>query len=435
MTEIFFLLLQVILFLLFFLFPLNKKIIEKYFNFKKTTIYDVYVLNTLLYCLVFLILSFYKIKIDLFIYSLIFIKIILIAFNFKIYSRYFVDFNNKFFFLFFFICFLCLSTQISLNPKLGWDGIVHWYYKALNYQQGGTYENLKNSPVSYYPHLGPYIWSVFWSINKLNIEYFGRIFYLFIYITTIFSATERFSNKINFNVKLFVTLILLSLTFDSFLVSGYQEYFLFFLFYSFSLMFSFKDETKSKSLLIVFFLFLSSCLMFWVKQEGLFYIVILTIIFSLFYHKSNILKLLYITLMIIIMFASIKLRSYYHGNFSFNEPVLNSELLKYFDYKIFLNTFYLISLEIIKAIIKYPIWIIIILFLILNLIEKKKIINKENIFFIIYISFIYSIYFQTTMDIKELMPLTLDRVIFHGSGFFLIFIVKYLNDKLLLKNN
>jgi hypothetical protein len=433
MTEIFFLLLQVIFFLLFFLFPLNKNIIEKYFNFKKTTIYDVYVLNALLYCLVFLILSFFKIKIDLIIYSLIFIKIILIAFNFKIYSRYFIDFNNKFFFLFFFICFLCLSIQISSNPKLGWDGIGHWYYKALNYNQGGAYENLKNSPVSYYPHLGPYIWSVFWSINKLNLEYFGRIFYLFIYIVTIFSATERFSNKINFNIKLFVTLILLSLTFDNFLVSGYQEYFLFYLFYSFSLIFNFKDETKSKSLLIVFFLFLSSYLMFWVKQEGLFYIVLLTTIFSFFYHKGNILKLSYIALMVVIVFASIKLKSYYHGNYSFNEAILNSELLKYLDYKIFFNTFYLISLEIFKAIIKYPMWIIIILFLILRLIEKKKLICGENIFFIIYMGLIYCIYFQTTMDIKELMPLTLDRVIFHGSGFFLIFIVKYLNDKLLKK--
>jgi hypothetical protein len=138
--------------------------------------------------------------------------------------------------------------------------------------------------------------------------------------------------------------------------------------------------------------------------------------------------------MVVIAFASIKLKSYYHGNFSLNEPILNSELLKYLDYKIFINTFYLISLEIIKAIIKYPVWIIIILFLILRLVENKKLISKENIFFIIYIGLVYCIYFQTTMDIKELMPLTLDRVIFHGSGFFLIFIVKYLNDKLLKIN-
>ena len=435
MIEIFYLLLQVIFFLIFFLFPLNKKIIENYLNLRKTTIYDVYILNILLYCLFFLILSFFKIKINLIIYPLIFIKIIFITFNFKTYGRYFLDFNNKFFFLFFFVCFFSLSLQISSNPKLGWDGIVHWYYKALNYNQGGTYENLKNSPIPYYPHLGPYIWSVFWSINKLNLEYFGRIFYIFIYITTIFSSTEKFSNKINYNIKLFITLILLTLTFDNFLVSGYQEYFLFYLFYSFSLLLNFKNDGKSKSILIIFFLFLSSYLMFWIKQEGLFYIAILTTIFCFFYNKNKIVKLSYIALMVIIVFFSMKLKSYYHDNYSFNEPILNSELLKYLDYKIIFNTFYLISLEIIKAIIKYPIWIIIILFLILKAVEKKKLklISKENIFFIIYISFIYSIYFQTTMDIKELMPLTLDRVIFHGSGFFLIFIVKYLNDKLLLK--
>jgi hypothetical protein len=433
MTEIFFLLLQVILILLFFLFPLNTNLIEKYLKFKKTTIYDVYVLNTVLYCLVFLILSFFKIKIDLIIYSLIFAKIILITYNFRLYSRYFLNFNNKFLFLFFFICFFCLSLQISSNPKLGWDGIGHWYYKALNYQQGGTYENLKNSPVPYYPHLGPYIWNIFWSINKLNLEYFGRIFYLFIFIITIFSSVEKFSNKINFQTKLFVTLILLSLTYDSFLASGYQEYFLFFLFYSFSMIFNFSNETKQKSILIVFFLFLSSYLMFWVKQEGLFYIMILTTIFSFFYHKGNILKLSYIALTAAILFASIQLKSYYHGNYSFNEPLLHMGLLKYLDYKIFINTFYLISLEILKAIIKYPIWIIIILFLMLKLIEKKKLINKENIFFITYFGLIYCIYFQTTMEIRWLMPLTIDRVIFHGSGFFLIFVVKYLNDKLSTK--
>ena len=433
MIEILYIFLQIFFFLIFFLFPINKNLLEKYSNNKNISIYDVYIFNFLIYSFIFLLISFIKIKIDILFYAIIIIKTLFVIYNYKKYLRYFTNNNDKKYFLFFIFCLLAISLQIASDPKLGWDGIAHWYYKASNYFQNGTYQDLKNLPLAYYPHLGTYIWNIFWSVNPTGLEYFGRIFYVFIYVITIFSALEKLSKEITFNIKLFLNLILLALTFDRFLISGYQEYFLFFLFYSFSLIFNFKDETKSKSLLIVFFLFLSSYLMFWVKQEGLFYIFILTTIFSLFYHKSNILKLSYITLMVIIVFASIKLKSYYHGNFSFNEPVLNSELLKYLDYKIFLNTFYHISLEIIKAIIKYPIWIIIILFLILKLIEKKKLINKENIFFIIYISLIYCIYFQTTMDINELMPLTLDRVIFHGSGFFLIFIVKYLNDKLLKK--
>lgn len=434
MIEILYLFLQIFSFLIFFLFPLNKNFLEKYFNDNNISIYDIYIFNFIIYSFIFLLTSFIKIQINIIFYTLIIIKTLFVIYNREKYFKYFNNNNDKKYFIFFIFCLLGISLQIASDPKLGWDGIAHWYYKASNYFQNGTYQELKDLPLAYYPHLGPYIWNIFWSINPLRLEYYGRIFYIFIFTITIFSASEKLSKKITFNTRLFITFILLVLIFDSFLISGYQEYFLFYLFYSFSLIFNFKDETKSKSLLIVFLLFLSSYLMFWVKQEGLFYIVILTIIFSFFYHKRNIIKLSYIMLMVAIVFISIKLKSYYHGNFSFNEPILNSELLKYLDYKIFFNTFYLISLEIIKAIIKYPIWMIIILFLTLRLIEKKKFFNKENIFFIIYIGLIYCIYFQTTMNIKELMPLTLDRVIFHGSGFFLIFIVKYLNDKL-LKNN
>jgi len=434
MQEILYIFLQIFFFLIFFLFPLNKNLLEKYFNNKNISIYDVYIFNFLIYSFIFLLISFIKIKIDILFYSIIIIKTLFVIYNYKKYLRYFTNNNDKKYFLFFIFCLFAISLQIASDPKLGWDGIAHWYYKASNYFQNGTYQDLKNLPLAYYPHLGPYIWNIFWSINPTRLEYFGRIFYVFIFVITIFSASEKLSKEIFFNTKLFITFILLVLAFDRFLISGYQEYFLFYLFYSFALIFNFKNEKKTKCILIVPFLFLSSYLMFWVKQEGLFYIVILTIIFSFFYPKSNILKLSYITLMVVIAFASIKLKSYYHGNFSLNEPILNSELLKYLDYKIFINTFYLISLEIIKAIIKYPVWIIIILFLILRLVENKKLISKENIFFIIYIGLVYCIYFQTTMDIKELMPLTLDRVIFHGSGFFLIFIVKYLNDKLLKIN-
>jgi len=433
MQEILYIFLQIFFFLIFFLFFLNKNFLEKYFNNKNISIYDIYIFNFLIYSFIFLLISFTKIKIDILFYVIIIIKTLFVIYNHKKYLRYFNNNNDKKYFLFFIFCLLAISLQIASDPKLGWDGIAHWYYKASNYFQNGTYQDLKNLPCCLFPHLGAYIWNIFWSINPTQLEYFGRIFYVFIFVITIFSASGKLSKEITFNTKLFITFILLVLAFDRFLISGYQEYFLFYLFYSFALIFNFKNEKKPKFILIVPFLFLSSYLMFWVKQEGLFYIVILTIIFSFFYPKSNILKLSYITLMLVIVFASIKLKSYYHGSFSLNEPILNSELLKYLNYKIFFNTFYLISLEVIKAIIKYSVWIIIILFLTLRLIEKKNFLSKENIFFIVYMGLVYCIYFQTTMEIKELMPLTLDRVIFHGSGFFLIFIVKYLNDKLLKK--
>ena len=40
-------------------------------------------------------------------------------------------------------------------------------------------------------------------------------------------------------------------------------------------------------------------------------------------------------------------------------------------------------------------------------------------FLFLYILFIFAIYLQTQMNISMLMPLTLDRVLFQASGYFL----------------
>lgn len=435
MIEILCTLFQVFFFLIFFLFPLDKSKIEKYCNTKKISIYDIYIFNFLIYSSIFLLISFFKIRIDIFFYMLLIIKTIFVIFNYKKYSKYFTDENDKKYFIFFIFCLLALSFQIASDPKLGWDGIGHWYYKTSSFFQKGSYEELKNLPLAYYPHLGPYIWNIFWSISPLHLEYYGRIFYIFIFIITIFSASDKLSKKIAFNTKLFITLILLTLTFDKFLISGYQEYFLFYLFYSSALMYSIKNKTKPEAIIPIIFLFFSSYLMFWIKQEGLFYSIILTIIFFFYYTKNIWVKFFYTLSMLLLVWISIKVRIYFHGDFALNEPILHSGLLKYLDLRILINTFLLISWEIIKAIFKYPIWVVTCLCLLLSLKENKKINDINNIFLIIYFFLVYSIYFQTTMNIRELMPLTLDRVIFHGSSFFLIFIMKYLNKKLAKNSN
>jgi len=435
MMEILCIFLQVSFFLIFFLFPLDKNKIEKYCNIKNISIYDTYIFNLLIYSSIFLLISFFKIRIDIFFYTILTIKILFVIFNYKKYSKYFADDDDIKYFIFFIVCLLAISFQIASDPKLGWDGIAHWYYKASSYFQKGTYEELKNLPLAYYPHLGPYIWNIFWSINPLHLEYYGRIFYIFIFIITIFSASNKLSKKIAFNTKLFITLILLTLTFDKFLISGYQEYLLFYLFYSSALIYNIKNKKNSEAIIPIIFLFLSSYLMFWIKQEGLFYLIILTIIFCFYYTKSILVKFIYTLSMLLLVWISIKIRVYFHGDFSLNEPILHSGLLKYLDLRIFINTFLLISWEIIKAIFKYPIWIVTCLCLLLSLKENKKINDINNIFLIVYFCLVYSIYFQTTMDIRELMPLTLDRVIFHGSSFFLIFIMEYLNKKLVKNSN
>ena len=102
---------------------------------------------------------------------------------------------------------------MASDPKLTWDGIAHWYWKAMNYNQLGSFENLKNMPMAYYPHLGSYIWGFFWSINPINNEYYGRLFFIFVFLLPFFSASHRIKNiKIEILVLSILFLIFLLLT-------------------------------------------------------------------------------------------------------------------------------------------------------------------------------------------------------------------------------
>ena len=124
---------------------------------------------------------------------------------------------------------------------------------------------------------------------------------------------------------------------------------------------------------------------------------------------------------------------YFHGDFNLNEELFHSGLLKYLNISIFMKSIFYISVEIIKGFIKYPLWVLIILFLLLDLIKDKMFMDIKYIFFILFISFVFAIYLQTNMDMRQLMPLTLDRILFHGSGFYLIYIFKKIKE--LTSNN
>ena len=117
-----------------------------------------------------------------------------------------------------------------------------------------------------------------------------------------------------------------------------------------------------------------------------------------------------------------EVRTIYHGSFNLNENMFHQNLLKYLDIRIFIETFYLITYEIFKGMIKYPIWLLILILTIYDYFNGEKFFNLNNVLIILYIGLIYAIYFQTNMDINMLMPLTLDRVLIHGTGFYLIFI-------------
>ena len=424
MIEILSIFFQIFIILMFFLGPLNLKICKKFIN-NDIYIFDLLIFNTLLNSTILLFFSFYQINIFFIYFSIIFLNLISFFSNLGlIWNNFKYEDNYKIFF-FFIVCFLSLSFLMVSDPKLTWDGIAHWYWKAMNYNQLGSYENLKNMPMSYYPHLGSYIWSFFWSVNPMNNEYYGRLFFIFVFLLPFFSASHRIKN-VRIEILTLTILFLILFTFDRFLIGGYQEYFLFFLFYSFSLIIFLNDQNKNKNLII--FAFLTLLLMTWVKQEGLFYSIILTLILISFFKISKIYKIAFIIFIIISIISMQEIRSIYHGSFSLNENMFHQNLLKYLDIRIFIETFYLISLEILKGMIKYPIWLLIFVLTIFDYFKGEKFFNLNNVLIILYIGLIYAIYFQTNMDINMLMPLTLDRVLIHGTGFYLIFIFFRLNN-------
>ena len=186
-------------------------------------------------------------------------------------------------------------------------------------------------------------------------------------------------------------------------------------------------ESKNNSLLTIL-IFISSSLMIWIKQEGLFYLIILSFVYILSSRSKIINKLIFLSFSFLAIFLMIEIKKYFHGNFNFNEEIFHSGLLRYLDISIFVKSLFYISIEIFKGFVKYPLWILIILFLLLDVVKYKKLLNIKYIFFILFIGFIFAIYLQTNMDMRQLMPLTLDRILFHGSGFYLIYIFKKIKE-------
>ena len=101
--------------------------------------------------------------------------------------------------IFLFLVIFIISINLATDLYLEWDAKFFWYFKTLNFYQNENIENLKNFIAPDYPHLGSYIWSLFWKY-PLNInEFYGRIFYVAIYAVSIFSFFENLdiNKKIN----------------------------------------------------------------------------------------------------------------------------------------------------------------------------------------------------------------------------------------------
>ena len=414
---------------LFSNFPLNFFLIKKKFRSLEISFNESLVINIIINCNVMLLFSIISIKLEqIFLFFTLFSVILTIIF----YKEYFLLVKkNLLVNLSFITLFYTLSIFIIKNGYLEWDGLAHWIYKSTVYFQGGGYKDLIGLPFDYYPHLGSYIWAYFWKNSLLQIEYSGRLFFIFIFMLSIFTIGNQLNKNFSKFEKIILITIFICLTTNIYLFGGYQEYFIFFIFFSFSHFFKkfFILKKNAQSFHLEFLLILISNCMLWIKQEGFFYYFIINLVFLIHSKISNINKIRYILILISLVLIFYFVRYHFFGFFRFNEDIINNETLKnldliYLGYKIIIISKYFII-----TFFKYPIWILVIFsFLYLKYKTSFFDYNKFVISYLIFtFIFIYLIFLNTTHDINFLIPLTLNRVLFATSGFLIFLCVELLN--------
>jgi len=437
MKEIFFIILQLTIFVIFFSAPFhicfNRTRNFNNYIFYSSSVNFIFLLN------VFLFISFFRFNLN-YIFNFQLILCILLFFYFLYKKKFeYIFLKNIKLYLFFIFTNLTLFFLLANNLRLEWDGLSFWFYKTATYYQGGSFEDLKNLPYKNYPHLGSFIWAFFWKNSFLKLEYFGRLFYIFAYILSIFSVTDLFNKSYSNNFKILFCLLIVYFTYDHLLFGGYQEYLIFsILLFSSRFIYEYfiLEKNKFRDLIVILF---SINLLIWIKQEGIFYFSFI-ILFLIFNKINNSLKKIFIlTFYVLAIATSVFLFNQLIGNFEFQSKFLHNELVNNFNISTIIDKFFLIIYYMFISSLKYPIWIIIFFsFIILSYYRNNSKINYLYIFLTLNIIFIFSVFFHTPYNFIEMLSNSLDRLMLQTSAFYIPLFIYLLNKykkKFALLNN
>ena len=121
--------------------------------------------------------------------------------------------------------------------------------------------------------------------------------------------------------------------------------------------------------------------------------------------------------------AQYLLQKYLIGNFSFQASIVHDELKNLLNFNFLINKILLITKYVIISAIKYKLVIlnvISIIFALIYFINLKNILRIYIIILITNLFLLYAIYLHTPHNIELLLRVTLDRLIFQTSGFYLV---------------
>ena len=242
-----------------------------------TSLTESLILKSIIFMNVLLVYSLLNINLNYLIIFLILFSLILII---KEKQKFKIDLNLKNFLIFIYI--FIISIVLAYDLQFGWDAKFFWFLKTINFYQDNSLLNLEKLPATDYPHLGTYIWSFFWRFPFDLYEYLGRIFYVFLYILSIFYFCEIFkSNEI---YKLILSSLIILTTFNIELFNGNQEIIIFSLILiAAKLSYELVSQKIKNPIGHLIFLLLSFNAAVWTKNEGLFllgFILFIVLIFG-----------------------------------------------------------------------------------------------------------------------------------------------------------
>lgn len=445
MIEIVNIFFQLFLFCFLFFVPISFQFYKKLFGNYKYSLFDIASINIIIFFSICLMVSFLSIDLKFLFFSIIAIVSLLYLKNLSQFLS-FVKKNNKNLFYLFVIFNFALFFELANLTPLGWDAITHWLPKAFFFFENGNYKNLGNYNYhSYtYPHLGSYIWAFFWKNSFLELEYYGRLYFIFVYLISIYSVAELINQILDFKKKIvifFVIFIMFSLTYSVFVLNGYQEYLIFSLIAIVGkFLFILKKNIIKKNIYLTSFLLLASILLPWIKDEGIVYLSIITIVLIFFTDELSFSSGNKIVLFLVILFSVFSqyfIEAYFSSDYKWaNTSILHSGIVEY----LYPEVFFKRSLNILKfffiSFFKTPVWLVIvsafgISFFIKNCFSSLK---YHFVFFALNILALYSIYFTTPHDQTFFLTSGLFRLLIHTSGFYLIF-VSLVIKRLYKKNN
>tara|TARA_B110000977_G_C11040555_1_gene478713 strand:- start:356 stop:1678 length:1323 start_codon:yes stop_codon:yes gene_type:complete len=431
MIEIIGILLQLIIFLIIFSFPFTPELLNNYLGLKKNTLnyVDTHAVNIIFFILLATFFSFTNLDLKFLFKFHIIIGLIFFIINFNKLKLY-IDRSKQLHIFVFCIIIISIFFVMALNLKLEWDG-HHWIEKTVVFFNELGFEELKNVKVhAMYPHTGSYIWAYFWKNSLLEIEYVGRYFQVYFYVLSIFLCANLLKTKDDI-LKILLVLFLILITYEPYLLAGYQEYFIFsslIVATRFIILLNFTNQNNYK---LIFLIILTLYTLCWFKDEGIVYYLIFSFLLIAFLNFSIQEKLLLFIFLISLLILQYCLQKYLIGIYDFPQGTSIDKVIKdIMNVKILLTKTYKIILHTLIAFIKYPLWLIVFLsYLFFILISKKKdeIFSYYTCCLILNMGFIFTIFFTfNTFDL--MLKVSLDRLLFQTSGFYIIFLFMLLNE-------